>query len=141
MYKHSFDMQPTLEGVEKVQEEMRPVLEASGLRRRHVSELLLAAGECLEHIVLESAGVAGDPAAPGPQLGIHLHLLVDGATVRIRIRDNGPGHGWLADPDGGSAGSRPLDGHLVRNLMSEVTHERAAGWNVTTLTRHLPGFT
>lgn len=128
MEEYSFTIPADPARIEPLQEEVQLVLQARGVRLRHIHAVLLALGEWLENVIQHAR-----LDARRHQIEVGLAVLHD--EVRLLIVDEGAefdpctaGEQTRRDrPDDPPDRSRGL--HLIRHLMDELAYRREAGRN------------
>lgn len=136
METQSFTLQNRLEEIEPLQEEIECLLQARGVRLKHIQAILLALGEWLENVILHAYGDTAKHL-------IVVDLSADEDEVRLCVSDDGadfeltevPGVDQPVRP-----GHRAITGHgirLIRSLMDHVEHQRRDEKNQVTLIKQV----
>jgi len=136
METQTFTLHNRLEEIEPLQEEIKYLLQARGVRLKHIHAILLALGEWLENVILH----AYDDTA------IHqivVDLSADEDEIRLSVSDDGTDFDLteVATTDQPiQPGQRIISGQgirLVRNLMDHVEHQRRDGRNQVVLIKQV----
>lgn len=125
------------EELEKLQQQLQIVLQASGVRLNTISSLNVALGEWVENIIQYAY-------ADGASHQIAVNCQVRPGEVALRISDDGrpfnPTEYPVLDP-AASAQQATQTGrgiHLIRHLVDQMEYQRQGGNNVLLLTKHHP---
>ena len=136
METQTFTLHNRLEEIEPLQEEIKYLLQARGVRLKHIHAILLALGEWLENVILHAYD----------DTGIHqivVDLSADEDEIRLSVSDDGTDFDLteVATTDQPiQPGQRIISGQgirLVRNLMDHVEHQRRDGRNQVVLIKQV----
>ncbi len=136
METQTFTLHNRLEEIEPLQEEIKYLLQARGVRLKHIHAILLALGEWLENVILH----AYDDTAMHQ---IVVDLSADEDEIRLSVSDDGTDFDLteVATTDQPiQPGQRIITGQgirLVRNLMDHVEHQRRDGRNQVVLIKQV----
>ena len=133
----TFPVEPTLEGISVLSEQVQEMAEAMNVPGVHLQRVSLAIDELLSNIILY--GMSGDsPPA------IVVSVRIQPCDLQVEVEHTGPAFDPFRDvaiPDTSlEVENRPVGGlgiFLVRSLMTSVHYERVGDRNRVTLTRDL----
>ncbi len=133
MEEYQFTVRNDLAGIEPAQADLEAALKAGGIRLHVIYALNMAMGEWLENVIRHAW-----PAGGTHTIDVLCQVFDD--EIRLRITDDGrefdPTRATASAASAASAtDDSPRGLHLIRNLMSELRHERVNGRNIFTMTR------
>ncbi len=133
----SFPVDPTLEGISQLSEQVQEFAESCDVPSVHLQRVSLAIDELLTNIILYGTDQETPPA-------ILVSVTIDECDLRVEVEHTGPAFDPFQDaalPDTSlGVEKRPIGGlgiFLVRSLMTSVHYQRVGDRNRVRLTRTL----